>query len=330
MAISEFDVIQRFFASRTPLRNDVVLGIGDDAALLKVPEGQQLAVAVDTLIADRHFPAGTDPFDIGYKSLSVNLSDMAAMGASPAWATLSLTIPEADEQWLQGFADGFFSLATHYGMALVGGDTTRGPLSVTVQVYGLVRGDRVLRRDGARPGQAVLVTGTLGDAARALEQMQAGGDVDAFLLTRLNRPEPRVAFGLALAGIGSAAIDISDGLLADLGHIVKASHCGATLWVDRLPASSTLKRIGPEQRLPCQLYGGDDYELCFTVDADKAEQVIEIAGQQRLAVTEIGVIEAAPGLRCVRDDGSVYQPQRAGFDHFADENRDKDTGKPGI
>ena len=322
MSISEFEIIERYFRQVRPLRNDVVLGIGDDAALLQMPAGYQLVVAVDTLVAGRHFPQHTDTFDIGYKSLAVNLSDLAAMGASPAWATLSLTLPEADERWLEAFAEGFFQLATQYRVDLVGGDTTRGPLSITVQLSGLVETGKALRRDSACPGQKLFVTGTPGDAAYALKQLKEGGGVDPELLRRLNRPEPRVDFGLALADTGAAAIDISDGLLADLGHIVCASHCGATLWVDRLPRSRALQAMPFDDVLSCQLQGGDDYELCVALDADKAGRVQKIAERQQLLLTEIGVIEPKPGIRCQHDDGSILLPRGHGFDNFLNENKD--------
>jgi len=318
MPLSEFDIIERFFRRPGGSRDDVLLGIGDDAALLAVPCDRDLAVAVDTLVSGRHFPPATAAFDIGHKALAVNLSDLAAMGAEPAWATLALTLPEVDEAWLQSFADGFFALADRYDVQLVGGDTTRGPLSVTVQVHGLVARGRALRRDGARPGQRIFVTGTIGDAAYALWQMQAGKPVGPGLLERLNRPEPRVAFGCALVGVGNAAIDISDGLLADLGHIVAASGCGATLWVDRLPRSALLPAPASSPRvLVSQLSGGDDYELCFCVEPENAAVVHTLARDCALAVTEVGVIESEPGVRCLHDDGSVYQPHARGFDHFA-------------
>ena len=269
-------------------------------------------------MAGRHFPADTSAFDIGHKALAVNLSDLAAMGAEPAWGTLALTLPEVDEAWLQSFADGFFALADRHGVQLVGGDTTRGPLSVTVQVLGQVASGRALRRDGARPGQRIFVTGTLGDAAYALWQMQAGEPVEPGLLERLNRPEPRVAFGRGLVALGSAAIDISDGLLADLGHIVTASNCGATLWVDRLPLSPLLTAQVPSaQVLISQLGGGDDYELCFCVEPTEVAALQALARDCALAVTEVGVIEPQPGVRCRHDDGSGYQPGVRGFDHFA-------------
>lgn len=322
MPISEFEIIAQHFRRVRPLRDDVLLSIGDDAAVLQVPAGHHLAMTVDTLVAGRHFPEQTDAFDVGYKALAVNLSDLAAMGASPAWATLSLTLPAADESWLTAFAKGFFQLATEHRVDLVGGDTTRGPLSITVQLSGFLKAGQALRRDSARPGQKLFVTGTPGDAAYALKQIKAGSGVDPYLLRRLNRPESRVDFGLALAGSGAAVIDISDGLLADLGHMVRASQCGARVWVDRLPRSTALRLRPSEAVLSCQLQGGDDYELCFALDPGQVARVERIADQQQLQLTQIGVIEPQPGIRCQHHDGSRYHPAGLGFDHFLNENND--------
>lgn len=318
MSLSEFDIIDHYFRQGRVHRKDVVLGVGDDAALLQVPAGHELAIAMDTLVAGRHFPPKTSASDIGHKALAVNLSDLAAMGAEPAWATLALTLPDVDEAWLEGFAEGFFALAKRYRVALVGGDTTRGPLSITVQVHGLVETGRALRRDSAAAGQKLFITGTPGDASYALKHIKAGVEVEPGLLSKLNRPEPRVDFGLALRETGAAVIDVSDGLLADLGHIVKASDCGAVLWVDRLPRSGVLQAAPDGEVLTCQLTGGDDYELCFAVDADKVEQVWQIARRQQLTVTEIGFIEQQAGIRCRHNDGSLYMPRGRGFDHFYD------------
>ena len=321
MALSEFDIIARFFTRQGAYRDDVVLGVGDDAALLKVPKDRQLVLAVDTLVAGRHFPDDTAAFDIGWKALAVNLSDFAAMGATPAWATLSLTMPAVDKDWLQAFADGFYSLAEQYQVALVGGDTTRGPLSVSVQLQGYIEPGKVLRRDAAKPGQALFVSGTLGDAACALHQLQSGA-VDAFVFERLNRPEPRVALGQLLGGVAAAAIDVSDGLLADLGHILEASRCGATLYPERLPASSALQNLPAGEVLEYQCNGGDDYELCFSVAPERRAQLDALLQQQGLSVTEIGVIDAQPGLRCKLPDGRIITPAIHGFDHFLTDDDD--------
>ena len=291
-----------------------MLGIGDDAALLKVPPGRQLAIAVDTLVEGVHFPVDTAPADIAWKALAVNLSDLAAMAAEPAWFTLSLTLHEADETWLAEFSRGLFELADNYNMELVGGDTTRGPLSVTVQVHGFV--NNPLTRAAARPGQVVMVSGTLGDAALALQQLRAKQPVDDFLSNRLNRPQPRVELGVRLAGVATAAIDLSDGLLADLGHILAASGCGATIEIDRIPCSQAFRSAAPENPWPLLLTGGDDYELCITVDENRQDEVRSIAEQSGVALTAIGHIEAIPGLRCVKADGSLYKSHDAGYDHF--------------
>lgn len=316
MPDSEFDIIARYFQRQQSVRKDVLLGIGDDAAILQVPAGRQLVVAVDTLIAGRHFPEQTSAADIGYKALAVNLSDLAAMGAVPAWATLSLTLPSADTAWLQAFSNGFFSLAEEYGLALVGGDTTRGPLSVTVQVHGFIEPGKGLQRDGANPGDAVFVSGVPGEASCALRQILSGEVPESALLQRLNRPQARVELGQALAGLASAAIDVSDGLLADLGHLLKASDCGATLWPERLPCSTALRAMPDGQVLDCQLNGGDDYELCFTLPVEHMQKLEEVQLQYKVPLHEIGVVEARSGLRCVYADGRSETPEVHGYDHF--------------
>ncbi len=317
--VSEFDIIHRFF-QREQAAPGVLLGIGDDAALLAPEAGSSLVVAVDTLVAGRHFSEQTDAFSIGHKALAVNLSDLAAMGAQPRWATLALTLPAVDEVWLSGFAEGFFALADRFNVALVGGDTTRGPLTVTVQVQGQVDVAHALRRDAAQPGQHLFVTGTPGDAAYALQQLQAGKTVEAELLARLNRPEPRVELGMALAGVANAAIDISDGLLADLQHVLDASGCGAQLNVDAIPRSPALQSLDAQAALACQLNGGDDYELCFTVDADRVEQVYRSAEDCAVQIAEIGIIEPQPGIRGVYEDGSPCALKSEGFDHFRNDS----------
>ena len=317
--ISEFDIIRRYF-SREQAVPGVLLGIGDDAALLMPETGASLVTAVDTLVAGRHFPEQTDAFSIGHKALAVNLSDLAAMGARPCWATLALTLPGVDEVWLSGFAEGFFALADRFNVALVGGDTTRGSLTVTLQVLGQIDAARALRRDAAKPGQHLFVTGTPGDAAYALQQLQAGKTVEAGLLARLNRPEPRVELGMALAGVANAAIDISDGLLADLQHVLDASGCGAQLNVDAIPRSPALQSLDAQAALACQLNGGDDYELCFTVDADCVGQVYRSADDCGVHIAEIGIIEPQQGIRGVYEDGSPCILKTEGFDHFRNDN----------
>ena len=313
----EFALIERI-RRRAGARGDVVLGIGDDAALLQVPAGKLLAVATDTLNIDVHFPGDTAPADIGWKSLAVNLSDLAAMGAAPAWATLSLSLPHADEAWVDGFLDGFLTLATQHDVALVGGDTTRGPLSVCVTVHGFVDAATALRRDGACAGDDVWVSGTLGDAAAALVQWRAGGAGDPLLRARLDRPTPRVALGLRLAGVASAAIDISDGLLADLGHVCTASGVGAEVELARLPASALLReRFDEEARAALQATGGDDYELCFTASPGQRDAIEAIGREAGTDVMRIGRIVAGEGVRALLADGAAWRTGRAGFSHFA-------------
>jgi thiamine-monophosphate kinase len=314
----EFELIERI-RRRASARGDVVLGIGDDAALLAPPPGMLLAVATDTLNADVHFPGETAAADIGWKSLAVNLSDLAAMGAHPAWATLSLSLPHADAAWVDAFLDGFLELAARHDLALVGGDTTRGPLSVCVTIHGFAAPDAALRRAGARAGDDVWVTGSLGDAAAALVQWRAGGAADPGLRARLDRPEPRVAAGAGLAaGIASAAIDVSDGLLADLGHVCIASAVGAEIELAALPASAALaSRFGAEARRALQASGGDDYELCFTAPPSQREAVAALAVRCTTPMARIGRIVAGHGVRALLPDGNAWIAPRAGHEHFA-------------
>lgn len=319
MSLSEFDLIRRYFDRATGARKDVLLGIGDDAALLAVPPGQVLAVSVDTLVAEVHFRADDAPADLGYKCLAVNLSDLAATGAEPVWATLALTLPGVDEAWLAGFAGGFCGLARRFDVQLVGGDLTRGPLAVTVQVHGLVPQDAALTRAGARAGDAVCVTGTLGDAAAALAlEAGQGGSHRSHLQERLRKPSPRVREGLALRAAASAAIDVSDGLLADLGHILERSKVGATVHADELPLSDSLRRVAdPEQARRLALTGGDDYELCFTIGREELPAVQAAFAERGLApLTCIGTIDADPGLRCLDSGGRPVSTAQPGYRHF--------------
>ncbi|HEY0914657.1 MAG TPA: thiamine-phosphate kinase [Solimonas sp.] len=311
--MDEFSLIRRHFAGLTPARPDVVLGIGDDAALLRPSPGMQLVVTSDTLVAGRHFPECTAAADIGWKALAVNLSDLAAMGAEPRWFTLALTLPDADPQWLEGFAAGLRELAQPSGIALVGGDTTRGPLSITITAMGEVPPGQALRRDGARPGDRICVTGTLGDAALALRRLEQPG-LPAQLRQRLDRPTPRMAAGLALRGLATAALDISDGLAGDLGHILAASGVGAEIDLGALPGSAHFNGLAPaDGRAELMLRGGDDYELCVCLPPEAVEEA-----QQRLDVplTEIGRITAEPGLRGLDASGSLQPQQACGYRHF--------------
>jgi thiamine-monophosphate kinase len=314
-APGEFDLIARIRA-RVASREDVVLGIGDDAALLAMPSGMQLVVTADTLNAGVHFPADTAPADIGWKALAVNLSDLAAMGAKPAWCTLSLSLPDPDPRWLDGFLDGFLELAALHGVSLVGGDTTRGPLSIAVTAMGHVEAGHALRRDGARVADDIWVTGTPGDAAAALQSMFSGAAVERSLRARLDRPTPRIEAGRALVGLASACIDISDGLLADLGHVAARSGVGAEIELARLPTSRALARFRPEVRWPWQAGGGDDYELCFTASPQRTEQVQQALDFVGVAGARIGRIVAGQGVQARDADGAPWLPPRAGYDHF--------------
>ncbi len=316
---SEFDLIARHFTRPSP---GAVLGVGDDAALLRVGAGMELAVSTDMLVAGRHFFPDTDPYRLGRKTLAVNLSDLAAMGAIPRWATLALSLPEADEPWLAAFSAGLFDLATEHGVDLVGGDTTQGPLTLSVTILGEVEAGRALRRDAARPGDDIWVSGHLGGAALGLRHLQgrcalSPGDAGA-CLERLETPSPRVALGRALPGLARAAIDISDGLLADLGHILERSGVGAELELDRIPAHAALRPLlAGEEGLACLLAGGDDYELCFTAPAGQRQALEQLAENLATPLARIGRIREAAGL--VLEDGAGRQrtlPSR-GYDHFA-------------
>ncbi|WP_046657805.1 thiamine-phosphate kinase [Lysobacter capsici] len=334
MSAAEFDLIARIRA-RVGNRDDVVLGIGDDAALLQPPAGMQLAVATDTLNGGVHFFEDAAPADIGWKSLAVNLSDLAAMGALPAWATLSLSLPaqpgDAMQAFVDGFLDGFVPLAAQHRVALVGGDTTRGPLSVCVTAMGFVEAGAALRRDAARVGDEVWITGTPGDAAAALalagvapyrdaEVRRCVGDPltdHARLFERLQRPTPRVAAGRALGPLAHACIDVSDGLLADLGHVCAASKVGARIDAAALPVSPALAAACEgEARWSLQLGGGDDYELCFTAAPSRRDAIASALRAVDTPACVIGRIEAEPGVRVRRADGSPWTPPRRGYQHF--------------
>jgi thiamine-monophosphate kinase len=315
----EFDLVARIkarAATAMGTREDVVLGIGDDAALLQLPLGRQLVVATDTLNEAVHFPVETAPADIGWKALAVNLSDLAAMGATPAWCTLSLSLHVAQPAWLDAFLDGFLALAAQHDVALVGGDTTRGPLSICVTAHGHVNTGSALRRSGARVDDDLWVTGTLGDAAAALSQLRAGGAAEPALRARLDRPTPRLEVGRALTNIAHACIDVSDGLLADVGHVCDASGTGARLDVDALPASSMLRAMfTAETRRVLQTSGGDDYELCFTAASSQRDAITALGAATGVQMTRIGTIVAGSGVESLVD-GSHWHPPRRGFDHF--------------
>lgn len=315
---SEFDLIKRFFTRDTP---GALLGVGDDAALLAPSPGMALAVSADMLVEGRHFSPGDGPGTVGHKSLAVNLSDMAAMGAQPRWVLLSLAMPEADEAWLKGFAGGFFGLAEKFGVELVGGDTTRGPRNISVQIIGEVPAEKALRRDGAKVGDEVWVSGRIGTAAAALAHRQGKLELDpleaASCLPALYVPQPRIALGLALRGVASAAIDISDGLLADLGHILECSKVGAEIRFESLPVVDAVKaRLDSDVVRRCVLAGGDDYELCFTSPAARHSEIATLAEVLELPLTPIGCI-TADGRLTVLKNGQPLAVGATGFDHFA-------------
>ena len=318
--MGEFELIDRYFkrpAQRHPL------GVGDDCALLGLAPGMQLAVSCDMLVEGRHFLSTMDPRRLGHKSLAVNLSDLAACGAEPLAFVLALALPQADDAWLEPFSRGLLALADQHGCELVGGDTTRGPLNICVTVFGQVPPGQALLRSGARAGDDIYVSGTLGDARLALEAFRGTvslpGEVFDAARARLETPTPRVALGLALRGIASAAIDVSDGLAGDLGHILEQSRVGAQLEADLLPGlmAAPAGTVTRERRLECVLAGGDDYELLFTAAPAQAAGVGAAAAAAGVSVTRIGRIEAGPGLRLV-DGAGLPVPYRAtSFDHFA-------------
>ncbi|MDX8386018.1 MAG: thiamine-phosphate kinase [Gallionella sp.] len=316
--MSEFDLIRRHFIKPTP---GALLGIGDDAALLMPSAGNALAVSSDMLVAGTHFFHDADPFMLGHKALAVNLSDMAAMGAKPRWVTLAIALPEADEAWLAGFSAGFFSLAKLHGVELVGGDTTRGPLNLSVTIMGEVPQGQSLLRSGAEEGDEIWISGNLGDAALALAHIQGKVALHdakfAAWSPALHQPQPRVTLGFALRGIAKSAIDISDGLLADMGHILEASNVAAQLDYSALPTSDILRDFQPlSLAKQCILSGGDDYELCFTADVKSHEKISAIGVQLGLKLTCIGGI--VPGQGCVVQDGAGINidVKGEGYDHF--------------
>ncbi|TNC97009.1 MAG: thiL [Gallionellaceae bacterium] len=346
--MSEFDLIRKYFTRPTP---SAELGVGDDAALLKITEGKVLAISTDMLVSGTHFLPNADAFQLGHKTLAVNLSDLAAMGAVPRWATLSLSLPFAqsgeacselphpnplpegdgtnealcaskptiDEEWLRRFSEGFFALADDNGVELIGGDTTRGPLNLCVTIMGEVPRGKALRRDGAKVGDDIWVSGKLGQAALGLANLQGKfkfyGEVRDECLKALHQPQPRVSLGLALRGIANSAIDISDGLHADLGHILECSHVGAEIEVEALPIVDD--GVEKDVAQQCALAGGDDYELCFTAPENQRDVLMALAEQLKFPLTRIGHIKAELGC-VVRDgEGKEMQIEKGGYDHFA-------------
>ena len=320
MSLSEFEIIEQYFRDLTGNDDQVVLGIGDDAAVIAVPPGRQLVTSVDTLVGGVHFFFDTHPMDIGYKSLAVNLSDLAAMGATPRWCLLSLSMQHQKQAWLEYFAQGFAAVAKEYNVSLVGGDLSRGLLSITVQVMGLVDEDRFLTRAGANAGDLIYISGTLGGPALAIKSLQSERDqyppASEQSMRRLNRPEPRIELGKALAGIASACIDISDGLTADLGHILKQSGKGAEVNVAKIPVSEDVQQTEDPNRLyQLVLAGGDDYELCFTVPEDQVGELDAIQSSHEIALTCIGRVMDGTTIKWIREAGSEIAIPEQGYEH---------------
>lgn len=313
--MSEFDLIKRHFTRPAP---GALLGVGDDCALLQVTHGKVLAVSSDMLVSGTHFFPQADPYLLGHKTLAVNLSDLAAMGAYPRWATLAISLPSADESWLEQFSAGFFALANRYGVDLIGGDTTRGPLNLCVTIFGEVDAGQALRRSGAQAGDEIWVSGVLGDAALALAHLQGRIALPenqfSACAAALHQPQPRVALGLALRGVASSAIDISDGLTGDLAHILEASGVGAEIEYARIPVSAIVREF-PDQSMGrrCALSGGDDYELCFTAPAHSHDEIIRISEQLALPLSRIGCIVAGQGISDPAGNPINFE---GGYDHF--------------
>lgn len=319
--MGEFDLIQRYFAQKKQELIGVELGIGDDCALLNIPQGECLAVSTDTLVEGVHFFFDVDPFALGYKALAVNLSDLAAMGATPRWVSLALTLPKTDEVWLKAFADGFFSLAEKHHVTLIGGDTTRGPLSITISVKGTVAPELAIRRKNAKPGDSIYVSGYLGDAALSVQQrlndLSLNDQTYAYCKRRLEYPSPRCELGMALRGIATSGLDISDGLAGDLMHILKASNVGAEIELSSLPISQLMQQaVLPQQSLQLALGGGDDYELCFTAPKSSAEAIEKIATDLQIQLTKIGEIHlGTPNIRWLHQ-GEPVNLTITGWEHF--------------
>ena len=318
MSVGEFDLIRRFFSKRPMRQAGTSLGIGDDCAMIQLSEGYELALSVDTLVSGTHFFPNVDPESLGHKALAVNLSDLAAMGASPKWVTLALTLPETDEIWLEAFSQGFFALADRFDVDLIGGDTTRGPLSITIQAMGEIPKGLELKRSGASVGDIIYVSGPLGSAGLGLKIRQGLNSYqDDDCLRALERPEPKIILGTLLRGFASAAIDVSDGLISDLGHILKASHVGARIDFDHLPLSKRVQEYIQETHdIEMPITAGDDYELCFTVAQAARDNLERWLAQNNLNAFAIGEIQATPGIEIHHQNERLQTTQR-GYEHFS-------------
>ncbi|MGI1943504.1 thiamine-phosphate kinase [Shewanella glacialipiscicola] len=318
--MKEFQLIECYFSNRGPTRRDVKLGIGDDCALVQPAENKSIAISCDTLVENVHFFPDMPPAALGYKALAVNLSDLAAMGAEPAWMTLALTLPEVDETWLSGFSEGLFEAADYYGIALIGGDTTRGPRAINITVHGQVPQGKALTRHGAKAGDWIYVTGTLGDSALGLDiirgAQQASAENKAFLVNRHYCPTPRVLAGQALRSLASSAIDLSDGLISDISHILKAAAVGAIVDVNCIPLSQAMREtVSEEQALGYALTGGEDYELLFTVPESQKGALETTLNHTGTKFVRVGQICAGSKLK-LQLNGEPFTPPYYGFEHF--------------
>ena len=321
MSISEFSIINEFFTGKQSFRDDVVVGIGDDAAITTIPPDCQLVTTVDTLVDGIHFDDKTSAFDLGFKSVAVNLSDLAAMGAEPVWATLVMSLPAPDTKWLSEFSEGLFTVLNQYQVQLVGGDTSKGPLTITLQLHGLIPQGKALLRNAAKPGDKIYVTGTLGDAGLGLMVKQGKLKLsvahEQAVLKKLNQPIPRVEQGIALRGIANAAIDISDGLLGDLQHILQASQVGAKLYVDQLPLSIAMKSLDQsDESYTLPLNAGEDYELCFTVPESTLSALTDVFRNDQCSLSLVGEITADPGIVCINADEEELDIDSHSYNHF--------------
>lgn len=326
MSLGEFDLIKKYFNRSATQREDVALGIGDDCALLKIPPGHQLAVTTDTLVCGTHFVAHAPPHAIGHKSLAANISDLAAMGATPTWISLALTLPQVDESWIKGFCEGLFELATRHNMQLIGGDTTSGPLSLTISVCGTLPIDSALTRSGAQQGDFIYVTGDLGDSKAGLDLIlqppQLCTPLQEALIHKHYYPQPNTDFARALLPHANSAIDISDGLISDLGHILKASNRGADIWAGELPLSQYLTRYQHDahSQIEYALTSGEEYELCFT-SAAPPELLYALAREQQQKITRIGRINTQPNSMHIWEDEvqdkAMHFNTLQGYDHFS-------------
>ena len=319
--MSEFNLIAKYFTRPCP---NTDLGVGDDAALIQISAGHQLAISADMLVADTHFLSDCPPYFVGWKSLAVNISDMAAMGATPKWATLAIALPNIEETWLSEFSRGFFACADAFGISLIGGDTTRGPLTMSVQIMGEVPLGKALRRDGAKVGDEIWVSGTLGEAALGLAQLQNKREENALsasekqsCIDALQAPQPRVALGIALRNIANSAIDVSDGLLADLGHILERSNLGAELYWMEIPHISASNQLDTTYLQQLSLAGGDDYELCFTAPASKHDEILAIGKKLHLTLSPIGIITRENTLNIFDEHQQLIDIKSTGYDHFS-------------